>query len=103
MPRMDELLEKLGNIGPYKGLLPSSGAKEDQAKTTPRAIISGHLPPSNGLWMSSWVNAISIFSQSWEEHVDHPGYVFKRLKAANLKAKVRKCQLAMEEGHYLGH
>jgi hypothetical protein len=56
-----------------------------------------------GTSMAHGCDAIIIFSQSWEEHVDHPRDVFERLKAANLKAKVRKCQLAMEEGHYLRH
>ncbi len=52
---------------------------------------------------SAYIDDIGIFSSSWEEHLDHLRDVFTRLRAANLKAKAKKCQLAMEEGHYLGH
>lgn len=54
-------------------------------------------------YASAYIDDIIVFSSSWEEHLDHLRDVFRRLQVAGLKAKAIKCNLAMEEGNYLGH
>ena len=127
MPRVDELLEKLGisTLDLTKGYYQVPVSQEDQAKTafmTPMGKFQFRRMPF-GLkgapttfqrlmdvilsqchqYSSAYIDDISVFSQSWEEHLAHLRDVFERLQVANLKAKARKCHLGMEEGHHLGH
>ena len=46
---------------------------------------------------------IVIFSESWEEHLEHLEEVFRRLEEAGLKAKPSKCVIAADHCSYLGH
>ena len=126
MPRVDELLEKLGK-STYISTLDLAKvpvAREDQAKTafmTPmgkyqflkmpfelkgapttfQRLLDTVLSPCHN-YASSYIDDIGVFSDSWEEHLDHLRDVLTKLREADLKAKAKKYQLAMEEGHYLG-
>ena len=44
-----------------------------------------------------------IFSETWEEHLDHLHLIFTSLREAGLTGKPSKCQYAMEHCTYLGH
>jgi hypothetical protein len=50
-----------------------------------------------------YIDDIAICSDTWEEHLEHLQEVFRRLAAANLHVKVRKCQFGRAKAHYLGH
>ena len=43
-----------------------------------------------------------IFSETWQEHLEHPEEVFKWLEAADLKIKHSKCEFFKTKVHYLG-
>ena len=51
----------------------------------------------------TYLDAILIFSKSWEEHLEHLNIVFNRFKLAGLKIKLSKCQFFKKQLHYLGH
>ena len=51
----------------------------------------------------AYLDDILIFSPSWEEHINHLSWVFERMKKADLKIKLSKCQLFKLSLHYLGH
>ena len=44
-----------------------------------------------------------IFSETWEEHLEHLRSILSRLRESGLTAKPSKCQYAMEHCTYLGH
>ena len=54
-------------------------------------------------YANAYIDDIIVFSSSGEDHLTHLRDVFQRLDDAGLKAKAKKCQLAMEECLYLGH
>lgn len=57
------------------------------------------------LWKNVMVylDDIIIYSKSWRDHVQALDDVFRRLRAANLKASASKCALGQTEMQYLGH
>ena len=46
---------------------------------------------------------VIIFSENEEEHLKHVQMVMERLKQANLKVKLSKCQIAEKKIEYLSH
>ena len=50
-----------------------------------------------------YLDDLLIFSQSFEEHLDRLGMVFKILIEANLKLKPSKCSLCRRTVNFLGH
>ena len=50
-----------------------------------------------------YVDDILIFSQNFEEHLQHLSQIFQRLREANLKLKPSKCKFATKSVIYLGH
>ena len=50
-----------------------------------------------------YLDDVIVFSNSFNEHVDHLRQVFQRLREANLKLKPKKCTFAQEQVRYLGH
>ncbi|XP_064462613.1 uncharacterized protein LOC135373319 [Ornithodoros turicata] len=50
-----------------------------------------------------YLDDVAVFSQSWQEHLDHLRDVFSRLRRAGLTLKASKCHLAQSEVLYLGH
>ena len=51
----------------------------------------------------AYIDDITIFSESWDEHLQHIRQVFLRLRDNHLTAKPVKCQFGMRECFYLGH
>ena len=50
-----------------------------------------------------YIDDILLFSESFEEHLDHIKQVFERFRKANLTLKPSKCNFAQESVLYLGH
>lgn len=131
MPRVDELVERLGKaefittVDLTKGYYQVPLAPEDRQKsafvtpmgkfeytrmpfglkgapTTFQRLMDKILSPCHP-YSSSYIDDIVIFSKTWQEHLEHIREVFARLRAAGLKAKPRKCFFGMFECDYLGH
>ena len=49
-----------------------------------------------------YLDDINVFSRTFNEHLEHLEEVFRRLAAANLKIKPRKCDFFKEQLDYLG-
>ena len=130
MPRVDDLIDRLGKakyistLDLAKGYWQVPVAKESRPKTafsTPFGLFQFNVMPFGlrgapatfqrlmdqvvaGLdATSSYIDDLVIYSDSWEEHVEHLRQVFKRLQESNLTVKAKKCQLGMCECTYLGH
>ena len=52
---------------------------------------------------SAYLDDLVIFSDSWEDHLQHLRQVLQHLNKAGLTAKLKKCQFAMKQCSYLGH
>lgn len=131
MPRIDELLEKVGNskfistIDLSKGYWQLSLAQETKeltAFTTPFGLYQFKVMPF-GLqgapatfqrlmdqilrdvpqFAAAYLDDVVIFSQTWEDHVTHLQQVLRLLKNAGLTINPGKCSLAKSEVEYLGH
>ena len=50
-----------------------------------------------------YLDDVLIFSQSYEEHLQHLHSVFQKFKEVGLKIKLSKCQFFKMHLHYLGH
>jgi hypothetical protein len=50
-----------------------------------------------------YLDDIIVFSDSFEEHLEHLEIVFKKLQEANLYLNAEKCQLCQDRINYLGH
>src|SRR6218665_284498 len=44
-----------------------------------------------------------VFSRSWEAHMSHLHKVFHRVRLANLKLNIRKCEFANAKFYFLCH
>ncbi|KAI2646137.1 Retrovirus-related Pol polyprotein from transposon 17.6 [Labeo rohita] len=130
MPRVDELLDRLGRAryistldltkGYWQVPLTSS-AKPKTAFSTP----SGHwqyrtLPfGSHGApatfqrmmdiilrpqqaYAAAYIDDVVVHSEAWDEHLDRLRRVLSELRWAGLTANPRKCHLALSEAKYLG-
>ena len=51
----------------------------------------------------TYLDDITIFSKTAEEHLDHIKQVFKKLRSAQLSMKLSKCHFSTKEIQYLGH
>lgn len=130
MPRVDELVERLGRAKYLSTLDLCKGywqvplkpaCKEFTAFRTPfghyqfRVLPFGlHGAPATFQRMmdqilcgtddyaAAYLDDIVIFSQSWDEHLQHLKEVLTRIKAAGLTIRPDKCTLAKPETQYLG-
>ena len=131
MPRVDELIENLGDavyittLDLTKGYYQVPVAEMDREKTaftTPfgkyrfRAMPFGlkGAPTTFQRMMdrilgdcckyaAAYLDDVIIFSRDWDSHLKHIRDVFDRLSRAGLTVKRKKCQFAMRECSYLGH
>src|SRR5256886_11943601 len=57
------------------------------------------------LWkfVMDYIDDISVYSKTWEEHLQHLEEVFKRLRKAKLKINLDKCHFGAQEIQFLGH
>ena len=51
----------------------------------------------------AFVDDIIVFSETYEDHLEHLQAVFDRLRKANLKLKISKCDFVKKQLNYLGH
>ena len=72
------------------------------APTTFQRLMDVILSPCTR-FARAYQDDIVIFSESWEEHLEHLEEVFRRLEEAGLKAKSSKCVIAADHCSYLGH
>ena len=66
-------------------------------------VISDLNPPEGPDFMGVYVDDLLISSCSFEEHLDHLSRVTSRLRSANLKLKLTKCQFVRPRVENLGH
>ncbi len=130
MPRVDELLDRLGRaryistLDLTKGYwqVPlSDSAKAKTAFSTPsghwqyRTLPFGlHGAPAtfqrlmdivlrpHQQYAAAYLDDVVIHSERWEDHLDRLRRVFMELRRAGLAANPRKCHLALFEAKYLG-
>lgn len=131
MPRVDELIERLGKAkylttldlckGYWQVPLTES-AKELTAFRVPSGLSHFRFMPFGlhgaaatfqrlvdqvlrGMdsFAAAYIDDIVIFSATWEEHFGHLAEVFDRVKRAGLVVNAKKCQIAKPEVTYLGY
>ncbi|GBG80326.1 hypothetical protein CBR_g30694 [Chara braunii] len=132
LPRIDDLLERLGGAKFFSKLDLKSEyhqleiRKEDRYKTTFKTRY-GHfewlvmpfgltnVPATLQAAMTTefrhmlyryvliYLDDILVYSRSLEEHVEHLRTVLERLRQAKYKANRDKCEFARQELEYLGH
>ena len=131
MPRVDELVERLGPARFISTLDLTKGywqvpltpqAREKTAFSTPDGAFHYRVLPF-GLhgapatfqrlmdkvlrphqdYAAAYLDDIVIHSTSWENHLQHLEAVLQALREAGLTANPAKCSLALEEANYLGY
>lgn len=131
MHRIDDMIDRLGQakfistLDLTKGYWKMPMAEEDQHKTafvTPMGQYQFRVMPFglsgapasfqrmidqlvDGLedYSAAYLDDLVIFSNTWEDHLEHLTDVLERLRQAGLTAKPVKCQLGMQTCSYLGH
>jgi hypothetical protein len=56
-----------------------------------------------GKFVAVYLDDIIIFSQTYEQHLDHINQVFQALRRAELKIKLKKCYFCLPNISFLGH
>ena len=131
MPRIDDLIDSIGGakfittIDLNRGYWQVPVAEQDRSKTaftTPQGLFQFTVMPFglsgapatfqrmldtliDGLesFTAAYLDDLVIYSETWEDHLEHIQQVFQRLTANNLTAKLAKCQFGMQQCRYLGH
>ncbi|GBG77301.1 hypothetical protein CBR_g23631 [Chara braunii] len=132
LPRIDDLLERLGGAKFFSKLDLKSGyhqleiRKKDRYKTafktryghfewlvmpfgltnTPatfQAAMTMEFRHMLDRYVLIYLDDILVYSRSLEEHVEHLHTVLERLRQAKYKANRDKCEFARQELEYLGH
>ena len=131
MPRIDELLDRLGKAKfistldltrGYWQVPLSEEAKEKSAFATPFGLFQFNVMPFglqgapatfqrlmdrliqglNG-YSAAYLDDLVVYSETWEEHLEHLRTILQRIREAGLTVKKKKCQLGMSHCLYLGH
>ncbi len=131
MPRIDDLLDKLGQaryittLDLARGYWQVPVAMRDRAKTaftTPMGLYQFRVMPF-GLsgapatfqrmmdtllrgtenFAAAYLDDLVVYSATWEDHCRHVRQVLLRLREHGLTAKPSKCQFGMHQCVYLGH
>ncbi|XP_067248999.1 NACHT, LRR and PYD domains-containing protein 3-like isoform X2 [Chanodichthys erythropterus] len=130
MPRVDELLDRLGTARFYSTLDLTKGywqiplsplSKEKTAFTTPfglhqfvtlpfglfgapatfQRLMDKVLRP-HAAYAAAYLDDIIIFSNDWQRHMQHLRAVLRSLRGAGLTANPKKCAIGRVEVRYLG-
>ncbi|KAL0173535.1 hypothetical protein M9458_029503 [Cirrhinus mrigala] len=130
MPRVDELLERLGRArfittldltkGYWQVPLPASAKKKTAFSTSSghrqyRTLPFGlHGAPAtfqrmmdiilrpHQTYAAAYLDDVVIHSETWQNHLERLRRVLLELRQAGLTANPRKCHLALAEAQYLG-
>uniref|UniRef100_A0A669EG75 Gypsy retrotransposon integrase-like protein 1 n=1 Tax=Oreochromis niloticus TaxID=8128 RepID=A0A669EG75_ORENI len=131
MPRVEELIERLGNakylttLDLCKGYwqVPLTESSKDLttfrvpsglyrfrtmpfglhgAPATFQRLVDEVLRGADG-YSAAYIDDIVVFSETWEDHVQHLSDVFQRIKRAGLVINAHKCHIAKSEVEYLGY
>ena len=131
MPRVDDLIDRLGDAKFITTLDLSRGywqvpvCEEDQDKTafvTSYGLFQFRVMPFGlqgapatfqcmmdvllsdvGQFAAAYLDNVSIYSQTWADHVRQVGEILRHLGEAGLTVKPKKCQFAMSRCSHLGH
>ena len=131
LPRIDDMIDRIGNAKyitkfdiskAYWQVPLDKESKEISAFTTPFGLFQFKVLPFGlasaastfqrlmskvlrGLerFCLTYLDDITIYSNTWEEHIKHIEEVLERISRANLTIKKSKCEFANAEVHYLGH
>ncbi|GBG61978.1 hypothetical protein CBR_g26141 [Chara braunii] len=129
LPRIDDLLERLGGAKFFSKLDLKSGYHqleirlEDRYKTaryghfkwlvmpvgltnapaTFQAAMTTEFRHMLDRYVLIYLDDILVYSRSLDEHVEHLRTVLERLRQAKYKANRDKCEFARQELEYLGH
>ncbi|CAJ1064638.1 uncharacterized protein LOC120723181 [Xyrichtys novacula] len=131
MPRIDELLERVGKAKYISTLDLSKGywqvalapeAKKLTAFATPYGLFHFRVMPFGlqgapatfqrlmdqvlrevSAFSAAYLDDVVVYSQTWEEHMAHLTRVLHCIKAAGLTINPRKCIFAQKEVEYLGY
>ncbi|KAJ0044064.1 hypothetical protein NL108_006172 [Boleophthalmus pectinirostris] len=130
MPRIDDLLERVGGATYITTLDLSKGywqlalapeAKELTAFRTPFGMyqfkvmpfglqgapatfqrLMDHILRDVSDFSAAYLDDVVVYSSNWEEHLYHLQEVLQRIRAAGLTINPRKCAVAHKEVQYLG-
>ena len=131
LPRIADLSDRLGEAGVYSTLDLASGywqiamGKKSQPKTafatydglyeftkmpfgltnapaTFQRVMQLVVAGLDG-FCSVYLDDIVVFSRDINEHLEHLGQIFERLRQAGFKLRPKKCFFAKKEVRYLGH
>ena len=131
MPRVDEMLDRLG-AAKYLSTLDltrgywqvpvKEGDQQKTAFTTPFGLYQFRRMPFglqgapatfqrmmdrllDGMkdFADAYIDDLVIFTATWEEHLRCLRVILEKLRRVNLTVKRRKCQFGMGECSYLGH
>ena len=131
LPRIDEMLNKLGDATYFSKLDCSSGywqiplSESDKFKTAFRTKyglyefnvipfglinapshfqrIMNQLIEPYSKFCSVYLDDVIVFSNTLEEHLNHLEKIFSLFKQVNLRLKLKKCEFAATSIEYLGH
>jgi len=132
LPLINEIIDRLGGSKWFTSIDLASGywqvevAEEDKEKTafiTKYGLFEYNVMPfglcnapatfqrlmntalGDILWkfVMDYIDDISVYSKTWEEHLQHLEEVFKRLRKAKLKINPDKCHFGAQEIQFLGH
>ncbi|XP_051724240.1 uncharacterized protein LOC127498671 isoform X1 [Ctenopharyngodon idella] len=130
MPRVDELLDRLGTARFYSTLDLTKGywqiplsplSKEKTAFTTPFGLhqfvtlpfglfgapatfqrLMDRILRPHAAYAAAYLDDIIIFSHDWQRHMQHLRAVLRSLRGAGLTANPKKCAIGRVEVRYLG-
>lgn len=130
MPRIDDLLERVGGATFITTLDLSKGywqlalapeAKELTAFRTPFGMyqfkvmpfglqgapatflrLMDHILRDVSDFSAAYLDDVVVYSSTWEQHLEHLQQVLQRIRAAGLTINPRKCSVAHREVQYLG-
>ena len=73
------------------------------APATFQRLMDKILEAEIGKFVQVYLDDIIIYSETWEEHLEHIKQVFQRLEDAGLKMGKEKCFFALKELEFVGH
>ena len=131
MPRVDDVIDQLGKAKflttldltrGYWQVPLSDRSKELSAFTTPFGLYQFQVMPfglhgapstcqrmmdqlleGTRQFATAYLDDVIIYSETWEEHLQHVSEILRRLQTAGLTAKPSKCHFGTTQCVYLGH